>query len=74
MTQATIPTTIEGYNFTQDATITRINAQDIVNQLFSKTTFTALSSDFKYICIFIVVCFGNYFFIFNIDFSICFWN
>ena len=48
MTQATIPTTIEGYNFTQDAIITRINAQDIVNQLFSKTTFTALSSDFKY--------------------------
>ena len=50
MTQATIPTIAEaeGYNFTQDATITRINAQNIINQLFSKTNFTILSSDFKY--------------------------
>ena len=48
MTQATIPTTMEGYNFTQDATITRINAQNIINQLFAKTNFNILSSDFKY--------------------------
>lgn len=48
VTQVTIPTTIEGYNITQDATITRINTQNIINQLFSKTTFTVLSSTFKY--------------------------
>ena len=40
-TQITIPTTIEGLSFTQDATITRINAQNIINQLFSKTTFNS---------------------------------
>lgn len=48
VTQVTIPAATGDSSFTQDPTITRINAQDIVNQLFSKTTFTTLSSDFKY--------------------------